>query len=141
MSRRKKESLRPPVLTRSFLQLCSGPQCSLHTERPAVQQMCLSLSAPKPFHPSGAPLCLGRPGHRLLSEREGSSLIWLQVRRCHRPKKIRRGDPRKTRLRCSLDIFYFFGLSFSLRVRFKTDITGNQNPFSPSKTLQNMSGF
>lgn len=74
----------------------NGPQCLLHTERPAVQQMCLSLSAPKPFHPSNAsppPPGPTRPPAPVC-ERGAAPRLGFELSAVTNPE-ICRGDPQK----------------------------------------------
>lgn len=76
--------------------LSNGPQCLLHTERPAVQQMCLSLSAPEPFHPSSAsppPPGPTRPPAPVC-ERGAPPRLGFELSAVTNPE-ICRGDPQK----------------------------------------------
>lgn len=125
--------------------------------------MCLSLSAPEPFHPSSAPLCLGRPGHWLHSEREASSLTWLQALCCHQPKKSVEVTPKNTFFGGGMwfGLFVYscpsqychLGSSYLERTEVRWEWDWKQisqkklNPLSPSEPfktepmLQNMSGL
>lgn len=149
------------MASRSPLQLSNSPQCPLHTERPAVQQMCFSLSTPKPFHPSGAPPLPGptRPPAPVCEEEAPPSLG--SKRRAVTNPKIGRGDPRKQHFGMQ-SRFVCLQLSFEalppwqlllgmdtgeMRIGMKADITVKQRPFSPLKPLktelmlQNVSGL